>query len=305
MSGPARPAAVVLNYRTPDDTRLAIQSIAASRTPLSPIVLVDNESDGSCRAALGALAADVVLLEQPVNLGFPAGVNVGIRAALDRGATHVLLVNSDVILPPDTVGVLLDALAGRPDAGIAGPVLLSRARPGVIASAGMRWTPRTGRMRHPEAGRRFEPAHLADWIEVDGVSGGVMLVRTDVFARVGLFPEEYFFSFEDLAFCLRAREAGLASGVAGRAVAYHEGGRSMGAASVRRLYYGARNQLLLASTASPAGGAAGVLRAASVLALNLAHAVHAPGGTIGSRVAAVVRGARDHARRCYGPDPTG
>ena len=299
----ARVAAVVLNYRTSDDTLLAVRSIAASRMPVSDIVVVDQASDGSCRRALDGVGADLVLLEQRANLGFPAGANVGIRVALERGATHVLLVNSDVILPPDTTAALVESLAGHPGAGIAAPVLLSRARPGVIASAGMTYAPRSGRMRHPGAGRPYDAAAAPRWIEVDGVSGGVMLVEASVFARLGLLPEEYFFSFEDLAFCLRARDAGIRCGIAGHAVAYHEGARTMGAGSPRRLYFAARNHLHLASGVPAGGPLTAALRSASIVGLNLAHAVRAPGAHLTARVGAVVRGIRDHFRGRYGPGP--
>ena len=46
---------------------------------------------------------------------------------------------------------------------------------------------------------------------VDGVEGCAMLIAREVFAAAGLFVEDYFFSFEDLDFCLRARNAGYAS----------------------------------------------------------------------------------------------
>ena len=37
---------------------------------------------------------------------------------------------------------------------------------------------------------------------VDGVSGCLMLVKREVFEAIGLLDEDYFFSFEDLDFCL-------------------------------------------------------------------------------------------------------
>jgi len=72
---------------------------------------------------------------------------------------------------------------------------------------------------------------------VDGVSGCAMLIRGSVFESIGLFDEDYFYSFEDLDFCLKARRAGFATVVAGAATAYHEGGHSIGANSPRRLYF--------------------------------------------------------------------
>jgi GT2 family glycosyltransferase len=60
----------------------------------------------------------------------------------------VLLLNSDATAPPDLLERLDRALAANPRAGIAGPVVLSRTTPDRIASLGMRYSVRTGRMRH-------------------------------------------------------------------------------------------------------------------------------------------------------------
>src|SRR6185295_17162088 len=100
-----------------------------------------------------------------------------------------------------------------------------------IASAGMRYVPRTGRMRHLRVGESVDAYSLPSQAVVDGVSGCVMMIRRQVFDAIGLLDEDYFFSFEDLDFCLRARRAGFATVVSGRATAYHEGSRSIGVSS--------------------------------------------------------------------------
>jgi GT2 family glycosyltransferase len=137
---------------------------------------------------------------------------------------------------------------------------------------------------------------------VDGVSGCLMLINRVVFEQVGLFDEQYFFSFEDLDFCLRARRAGFSTILAGDAVVYHEGGQSLGARSPRRFYYAARNHLRLAHQVDPsAARLAAVGRTCSIVALNLAHAIRSPGGSMLVRIAAVVRGTCDYFLGRFGP----
>ena len=79
----------------------------------------------------------------------------------------------------------------------------------------------------------------------------------------------------------------------------------MGAGSPRRLYFGARNQLLVARRTDRASGRLrSAARAAFIVALNLAHAVRAGGGTLPARLAAVGRGSLDYWRGRLGPgDP--
>jgi GT2 family glycosyltransferase len=253
--------------------------------------VVDNGDGADCRAALSTLVDQVALRATGGNLGFSGGCNVGIRAALLAGANAVLLVNSDVIVPPDCVSLLMDAMRRQPRPGIVGPVVRSRVWPDRVLSAGIDYDVATGRMRD-----RREPANDD---RVTSVSGCAMLVHASVFDRIGLLPEEYFFSFEDIAFCQLARAAGFDVGLETRATVYHEGSGTMGT-SPKRLYYAARNHLRLGGQ-TPARSAWHRLgRQYAIAGYNLAHAVTAQGGVLPTRMAAVTRGIVDHLRRRYG-----
>jgi GT2 family glycosyltransferase len=294
-AAPARLAAIVLHYRHPDETRLSVKALLASHRPIDDVIVVDNDPATRCADALADVRDRVVYLVNERNLGFSGGMNVGIREALRLGATRVMLVNSDVIVPPDGIAGLERALDDDPRLGAVGPVVLARTDPSAIATVGMSYQPATGRMRHTQKkdfGSPFSPT------VVDGVSGCAMLITRAALDAAGLLDEDYFFSFEDLDWCLRARAAGFLTAVVPAAIVHHEGGRAMGAQSPRRLYYAARNHLRLASL-SPLGGRP--LRIASVIGLNLAHAFRAPGGTMYARLSAVLRGTRDHFTGHYGP----
>jgi GT2 family glycosyltransferase len=296
-----RLAAVVLNYRTPDETLLAVKSLRASNRRVDDIIVVDNDAAGDGGSSLADVRQPVTYVRTGTNLGFSGGINAGIREAIVRGAVRVLLVNSDVIVPPDAVGALEACLAEEPGAGIAGPIILARSEPDRIASFGMSYMPRTGRMRHRRNGESIGAAPLHSNTPVDAVSGCLMLIDKAVFDAVGLFDEDYFFSFEDLDFCLRARAAGFSTILAGGTAVYHEGGRSLGAYSPRRFYYAARNHLLLSTRAGPPAGRLMMLyRLCCVLALNLAHSVVSPGGSVFARVGAVARGVRDYGSGRFG-----
>jgi GT2 family glycosyltransferase/glycosyltransferase involved in cell wall biosynthesis len=298
----SRLAAIVLNYRTPDETYLAVKALLASSRRVDQIIVVNNDSLDETRDALDTVSSKITYIHTSSNLGFSGGINVGVRAALSRGADRVLLVNSDLIVPPDAIERLEQCLDADPRAGIAGPVVLARAEPDKIASLGISYAPGTGRMRHVGNGARINgreplPAHQV----VDAVSGCLMLIKREVFEAVGLLSEDYYFTFEDLDFCLRARQAGFRTIVTRRATVYHEGGQSLGARSPRRFYYAARNHLLLARRAEPSAGAlASLCRTCSIVMLNLVHAVVSPGGSLPVRVAAVARGTRDYVAGRFG-----
>jgi len=294
-------AAVILNYDTPSDTLIAVRSLLASRRTLDRVWVVDNGPGDACAHALAPVRSAIRYIRNPGNVGFSAGCNAGIREALEEGAHMVLLVNSDAVLAPDALERLEHALAAAPGAGIAAPLIASRAEPTIVASAGIAYSTASGRMTHAGFGGRVADLCEGPARDADAVSGCVMLIRRDVIDRAGFFDERYFYSFEDIELCLRARRAGFRSLLVPPAIAYHEGHVSIGAASPARLYYAARNHLLLAQSARPMTGARALVRAAGIVGLNLAYALRAPGMKRGAAIRAVLRGTLDHLRGRYGP----
>lgn len=302
-----RIAAVVLNYRTSDHSWLAVRSIEASRDRANVIVVDNGSNDGSIERLTSSLPrCEVLALGR--NLGFSGGCNAGIRHSLRMGAEFVLLVNSDVVLSPHAIGALCRAADANPRAGILAPILLSREEPDRIASAGIRFSPSTGRMRHVLAGQSISMLPPGSAYAVDAVSGCVVLIRRSVFEQAGFLDEQFFFSFEDIEFCLRARRAGFDVLGVSEAIAYHEGGRSIGRMSPDRVYYAARNHLrLVAMNAGPSHAAgrfdklrAG-LRGGLVVGLNAGY-VLLSGETPRVRgFGALARGVWHHLNGRYGP----
>jgi GT2 family glycosyltransferase/glycosyltransferase involved in cell wall biosynthesis len=291
--------AVVLNYRTADQTWLAVRSIETSSVPITTLIVDNGSNDGSVDRLRTSLPAATVI-PTGRNLGFSGGCNAGIRAALEEGARFVLLVNSDAVLAPNAAERLLAAAAANPRAGIISPVLLSREEPDRIASAGIRFSAKTGRMRNIAAGQPLSllPSGVAH--AVDAVSGCVMLVRREVFERAGLLDEAFFFYFEDIEFCLRARRAGFETLCVPDALAYHEGGRSIGRTSPDRVYFATRNHLRMGRM-TEGGRAATWLRGGLIVGLNAGY-VLLSGETPRIRgLGALARGVWHHLGGRYGP----
>ena len=109
----------MLNFQTPDETLLSVQALRQSDRPIDDLIVVNNgsgEGRGALHPAITTGAPGVTVLHTGANLGFSGGMNAGIRDAVARGADRVLLVNSDVIVPPNCIGRLEDALDRAPRA---------------------------------------------------------------------------------------------------------------------------------------------------------------------------------------------
>ena len=294
-----RLGAVVLNYGTPATTISAVRSIQAYASP-GQVIVVDNASRDDSVERLRAELQNVTVVVSPNNLGFSAGYNLGIREAVGRGAERVLMLNSDAVLTGDTIDLLDAALTG--DVAIAGPLIVGMGTSGRIESAGVNYAVSTGRMYHRLHGISSSNVVVPDLAEVDAVSGCAVLVRREVFETVGLLAEEFFYGFEDIEFCLRARGAGFRTVCIGRAVVEHQGAASIGPSSPRRLYFAARNHLLLASRFGPQAWPIRVARAVNIVGLNVAHALVRSGTPIAPGLTAIGRGVRDHLKGRYGSD---
>jgi GT2 family glycosyltransferase len=255
------------------------------------VIVVDNGSPSPFRGAN--------VIRSEANRGFGGGCNLGIRAALDGGATQVLLVNSDAEVAPDCVGRLEAALAARPDVGLVGPMVVQPGPPALVESWGIRFWPASGRMRNLGAGAAPEERPLG-LVEVDAPNGCCLLARRQVFERAGLFAEELFYGFEELELGLRAARAGFRSAVDPSATVMHLGARTIGAGSPDRLYYAARNHLRVARESAPLPLPAAWARAGAIVAMNVAHALVRAPAPRGAGLRAVARGVYDHVRGRYG-----
>jgi GT2 family glycosyltransferase/glycosyltransferase involved in cell wall biosynthesis len=292
---PPRIAAVIVNHETADLTLRAAHAVLESRRPPDQLIVVDNGSrDGSAEAIERALPEARVLSSER-NLGFAGGANLGLRTALADGAELLLLVNSDARIDPDCVARLERVLEGDTAVAIAGPAILAAGDPERIESLGLAFSTASGRFR--ELGSGADASSCGAQRSVDALSACTMLIRRSALEKIGLFDEGYFFGFEDVDLCLRARNAGFRCELVPEARVWHDGHATIGRRSPERLYYAARNHLRLVRGQGMATG--------TVALLNLAHALRGREVARLAGLRAVIRGLADGARGRTGPAPPG
>jgi GT2 family glycosyltransferase len=172
-------------------------------------LLFDNGStDGSDRDAERRYGTRpwFRIARSPLNLGFAAGANA---ALMPLDAEFAVLVNTDTVFRPGSLGALLDGIGRHDRAGVAGPRLLW---PDGTLQRSMRDFPFTGRLVREHlpllgsASARWadhETERTADWLV-----GAVLCLRMSAFQAVGGFDEDYFFYHEETDLQYRLRRAG-------------------------------------------------------------------------------------------------
>jgi N-acetylglucosaminyl-diphospho-decaprenol L-rhamnosyltransferase len=208
---------------------------AAAGEPMQ-VTVVDNASEEDVTRAIKRSGVEARLLRLPVNRGYSGGNNAGIQQIMRRHPSPkaILILNPDVALPPGAVNKLYSVLAETSDCGAVSP-WVTRARDN---GKSLRLRTLWGLPSHPPMVRSDSPT------QVDRLPGCCMLVRSDVFERVGLFDDAYFLYWEEIDLCLRARRVGYRLLIDTDVKVYH----GEGDAEFRRhrVYYVWRNQVYFA-----------------------------------------------------------
>lgn len=201
-------------------------------------VIVDNNSqDGSFELAKNSFPS-AHFIKNEENLGFAAGNNIGIRFALEKMADYIFLLNNDAAVFKDTLSKLIKAAQKQESEkiGIFSPVILKNNSKDIWFAGGkinwfrMRAEHTTHNPQHTTYNIQHKIWNLQRKLhgtnkiqDTEYVTGCAMLVKKEVFKKIGLLDENFFLYYEDADFCRRARKEGFKSAiVAGASVKHRE-----------------------------------------------------------------------------------
>lgn len=225
---------IVPVYEDYEATRACFEALFAQRDLLSTrIVVVDDASPNpTLRQWLDqqAAAGRFILLRNETNIGFAASVN---RALALCPAGDVILLNADALPPPTSLSRLANVAHRSPEIGAVTPLsnngeYTSFPAPNTVNSLG-----------GPEAVERIdllaEAVNGLDFVDLPNGIGFCLYITRACLDAVGSLPEIYARGYyEDVEFCLRARDKGFRSVCAVGVYVGHAGARSF-RAEKRRL----------------------------------------------------------------------
>lgn len=187
------------------------------------VIVVDNASADNTVSVVAATRPNAQIVRNPVNAGFAAGVNLGIKAAEGH---DVLVLNADTRLHPGTIETLQAA-----DKPITVPKILGE--DGMVHFSlrnepTLRTSLAEALLNGQRAGRmglgatvvglkHYEGSRSADW-----ATGCAWLIKREVIEKHGLLDERYFLYSEEVEYMLRVGGVWFEP----RATATHIGGES-------------------------------------------------------------------------------
>lgn len=259
---------IILNFNSQKDIIPCFKSLIKAY-PKIKIIIVDNSStDGSIKILkkLQAQYLELRTIFNKKNFGFAKAINKGIKLAIKQGAEAVLLLNPDTL--PDR-GFLEPLLANPAD--VVGPIIKFKRNGEWVYDFGGKVNWWIGRTTHREMDNR-------EWIisklvflrrslikmenfpakrdlaspekPIDYVSGCAMLIRRQVFKKIGFLNEKYFLFFEDADFCLRAKKAGFKVALETKSIIFHKLSEGK-AKSLKQMYHLIRSNLIFVNTWLP------------------------------------------------------
>ena len=183
---------IVLNLNGRQHLEYSLPSICATDYANLRILVVDNDSSDDSRQLV--LNFPVELLVSPVNLGWSGGNNLGIRRAMEVGASYVVLANNDIKVHSRWVAEAVRLAEAEPGIAVVG-FDVHEPNPG-DSDRDAGFTRACEEWRQPRLGR---PTF---------VGGMAMFVRIRAFEELGLIDENFFVYGEENDFQIRARRAG-------------------------------------------------------------------------------------------------
>jgi GT2 family glycosyltransferase len=212
---------LTLNWNRQADTLAFLASCAALRYAHVQTIVVDNGSSDGSPAAIAAQFPQVIQLRNTQNLGFAAGMNVGLRYAMHLGAAYVFLANNDTLLASDALDLLV-ATAETHQAALVAPAIYYADAPSELWWLGGMLRPLLLEVH------KFTQVPSRQPFRADFVTGCGVLISRATLEQVGLFDERFFMYYEDSDYCLRVQRAGGRTLVDPRAVMYHKVAQSSG-----------------------------------------------------------------------------
>lgn len=228
--------------------RRYLPSVIANTDPaLGEVIVADNGSTDDSLKVLAEEFPSVGVIALDRNYGFAEGYN---RAIAQVKHPLVVLLNSDVRPAKGWLQPLVDEMDNNHATGGCQPKILSDAAPESFEYAGA-----SGGFLDCN-GYPYCRGRVFDTVErdrgqydtpmtIDWASGAALMVRRELYERVGGLDADFFAHMEEIDLCWRIRLAGSELRVVPESVVYHLGGGTLPQGNPRKTYLNFRNNLLL------------------------------------------------------------
>ena len=222
---------VIVNWNTSKMLIQCLDSIYHSESRLIiEVIVVDNGSTDDSVRSVATRFPQVNLVVNGRNLGFAKANNQGIKASKGR---YCLLLNSDTILKPNSLDLLVNYADANLDVGVVGPKLLNM--DGTLQKSWAEFPTFWSELTGEPVRKRSPVGNQQNAYSVDTILGACMLVRDEVIQTIGLLDDEYYMYSEEIDWCFRIKKGGWRIHYYPASEVFHIGGASASMNTIRQL----------------------------------------------------------------------
>jgi GT2 family glycosyltransferase len=238
---------VILNYCRWEDTIQCVQSLKQCHYGDFEIIVVDNDSPDDSVLQLRKQLHDIDIISSGSNRGYAGGINFSIQTAKKKQPEYILVINNDTVVHSGFLDHLVAALEENKKAAAACGTIYCYHDRMRIWYAGGRFIPWRGLAVHDQRNTLLAPEKLNGVRRVSFITGCLVLFRVSYLEDIGVEDERFFMYLDDIELSARILTKGYDLLYVPKAIVYHKvvGEKE----SAFKLYYSARNRLLLITTA--------------------------------------------------------
>lgn len=245
--------AVVVNYKTYEDLTKCLAAIekqgGREKYTLQTIV-VDSEYQVDKLVKIQKKYAKHQYILQDQSYGVSANFNKGFKKAIEQGADYILMVTPDVYLQKNVLSTLLSKMKANSKIGAITAKTLLPTTPRKIYFVGGKIDPVAYTTEHIGYGE-VDKGQYDDLESTQFLNCAFVLIRANVFKKVGFWEPSYFLTYEDADWTIRVKNAGYQILVDKSVYAIHDESSTVGKKSMQQEYYMARNHLLFTQRNAP------------------------------------------------------
>lgn len=210
----------IVTYNSKNIVKNCIDSIVDTIKDISyEIIVVDNCSEDGTSDLVKKLYPSINLIENRKNVGFSRAHNQAFNVSKGR---YLLILNPDTILFTEAVNKMVRFMDSNDRAGVVGckifwddgkNFMFPDLRIHSLKTALFQFTPFCQFFPQSKLSKWYWKSAYRIWsakkpVEVEGITGGLMLARRDVFESAGMFDENFFLFFEEHDLLKRIKKAG-------------------------------------------------------------------------------------------------
>lgn len=242
-------AVVILNWNTEEFLRKFLPALIDSVDKCGDacLIVADSASEDNSMKVMAEEFPDIRTIHLDRNYGFTGGYN---RALTQIDAEYFVLINSDIEVNSDWLKPLVEWMDTHNECAACAPKLHSYFEKDMFEYAGAAggFIDKFGypfcRGRIMSRLEKDEGQYDRD-AEVFWASGACLMVRSELYRRLGGLDERFFAHMEEIDLCWRLQLHGYKINIVPASTVYHLGGGTLSPASPFKLYLNFRNNLLM------------------------------------------------------------